>query len=155
MIQHTHNIGEPEGAPLVLYDGVCALCHWAVRFIVDRDLPGAFRFAPLQSELGRQWMTREGLSVNDLDTVVLVQEGRAYVRSDAAFRILAQLETRWRILAVFRHLPSFITDACYRLVASTRYRVFGRYDSCPLPPAHLRHRFLSDPPDPPERRESL
>lgn len=142
MTQHTHNLVDPEGAPLVLYDGVCALCNWAVRFILDRDVRGVFHFAPLQSEIGRQWLERAGLSVDVLDTVILVQEGRAYVRSDAAFRILRQLRTAWKFLVVFHALPAFMTDAVYRLVARSRYRVFGRYDTCPLPPHADRHRFL-------------
>ncbi|MCU0454259.1 MAG: DCC1-like thiol-disulfide oxidoreductase family protein [Bacteroidetes bacterium] len=142
MTQHTHNLADPEGAPLVLYDGVCALCNWAVRFILDRDPVGVFRFARLQSDIGRQWQERFGLPVDALDTVILVQDRRAFVRSEAAFRILRQLRTGWKAVLIFQILPSFISDLLYRLVARWRYRVFGRYDSCPLPPSEARHRFL-------------
>lgn len=142
MTQHTHNLADPEGAPLVLYDGVCALCNWAVQFILDRDAQGIFRFAPLQSDVGRQWQVRFGLPVDALDTVILVQDGQAFVRSEAAFRILRQLRTGWKVVLLFQFFPSFITDVVYRLVARWRYRVFGRYDACPLPPPSVRHRFL-------------
>lgn len=142
MTQHTHIPTDPEGAPLVLYDGVCALCNWAVRFILDHDAEGVFRFAPLQSDVGRQWQERFGLPVDALDTVILVQDGRAFVRSEAAFRILRQLRTTWRFLTVFQLLPAFVTDAVYRLVVRWRYRVFGRYEACPLPPPEVRRRFL-------------
>lgn len=158
MTQHTHNLDDPEGAPLVLYDGVCALCNWAVRFIVERDAHGVFRFAPLQSDIGRRWQERLGLPVDALDTVILVQGGRAFVRSEAAFRILVQLRTAWKFLAVFQAFPALITDAVYRLVARWRYRVFGRYDFCPLPPSSVRHRFLdgslpsSPPPSDPSKK---
>lgn len=146
--QHTHNLADPEGAPLVLYDGVCALCNWAVQFILEHDAQGVFRFASLQSEIGRGWLARAGLSVDALDTVILVQERQTYVRSDAAFRILRQLRTAWRLLAVFRVLPTFITDLFYRFVARWRYQVFGRYNACPLPPPSVRHRFLDASPPP-------
>lgn len=138
----------------MLYDGVCALCNWAVRFILDRDAGGIFRFAPLQSEIGREWQVRFGLPADALDTVILIHEGRAYVRSEAAFRILRQLRTAWRVLAVFRVLPASITDLLYQLVARWRYRVFGRYDACPLPPPETRLRFLdgSFPPSTPPKK---
>lgn len=153
MTQHTHNLADSEGTPLVLYDGVCALCNWAVRFILERDPQGIFRFAPLQSDIGRRWLERSGLPVDALDTVILVMDGRATVRSEAAFLILRQLRTGWRFLALGRMLPAFLTDAVYRLMARSRYRVFGRYDACPLPPPQHRHRFLdgSLPPDTPHK----
>jgi predicted DCC family thiol-disulfide oxidoreductase YuxK len=127
---------------LVLYDGVCALCNGVVRFIIAHDPRGVFRFAPLQSDLGRTWQERSGLPPEDLDTVILVQDGHAHVRSVAVFKILRELPTVWRVLMVFRVLPSFVNDAVYRLIARWRYRVFGRYDVCPLPPPEVRHRFL-------------
>ena len=142
MTQHTHNIGDPEGPPLVLYDGVCALCNWAVRFIVARDERRVFVFAPLQSDVGRQWQVRFGIPHDALDTVILVQNSRVHVRSDAAFRILRELKTVWRALLVFRLLPSAIPDLFYILIARSRYGVFGRYDACPIPPPEERHRFL-------------
>ncbi len=142
MTQHTHNIGDPEGPPVVLYDGVCALCNWAVRFILAHDARRVFVFAPLQSDVGRRWQDRFGIPRDALDTVILVQDGRVHVRSDAAFRILRQLNTVWGVLLVLRVLPLSFSDLFYNLIARSRYRVFGRYDACPIPSPEDRHRFL-------------
>jgi predicted DCC family thiol-disulfide oxidoreductase YuxK len=73
---------------------------------------------------------------------MLVEGGKIFGRSEAAFRVLGQLRTTWRVLLVLRFLPRWMTDGIYRLIARTRYRVFGRYDVCPIPTAEQRSRFL-------------
>ena len=50
-----------EGRALLLYDGVCALCHGMVKFLIKRDRRDRFRYAPLQSELGREMLGRFGI----------------------------------------------------------------------------------------------
>jgi predicted DCC family thiol-disulfide oxidoreductase YuxK len=43
---------------------------------------------------------------------------------------------------LLRFLPRWIRNWGYNLVARYRYRIFGKYDSCPLPEAADRDRFL-------------
>ena len=138
---------ETTGQTLVLYDGVCGLCNWLVRFLLRRDRHDHFRFAPLQSEFAQELLRRHGLDTSDLDTVVVLADfglssERALTRSDAALWSVRQLGGPWRAFSVAKILPRSLREAAYRLTARYRYRVFGRYDACPLPRAQDRPKFL-------------
>jgi predicted DCC family thiol-disulfide oxidoreductase YuxK len=137
----------PEVAPIILYDGVCGLCHRLNRFVLARDPAGRFRFAALQSPLAGEILTRHGRDPRDLDTLYLVLgHGRADERllrkSDAALWILRELGGPWRATPALRVVPRRLRDLGYDLVARCRYRVFGRYDTCPLPDPRHRARYL-------------
>ena len=132
-----------EDDPIVLFDGVCNLCHAAVRFILARDGEARFRFAPLESETGRD-LTMEGIREGtSADSLVLVDDGATYVRSEAALRIAARLSLPWRALVVLRVVPRPMRDGAYNFVARNRYRCFGRKEFCPIPDEGFRDRFLS------------
>ena len=53
--QHRRRFSESDSRPIILFDGVCNLCHGGVNFVLDTDNTpdGALRFAALQSELGK------------------------------------------------------------------------------------------------------
>jgi predicted DCC family thiol-disulfide oxidoreductase YuxK len=128
----------------LFYDGSCALCHWAVRFVVARDARGeAFRFAPLASDAFRSATAAAGPADLPDSLVVETAEGRLLTRSAAVIHVLGRLSRPWRMLAALaRVAPRPLLDALYDLVARTRYRVFGRIEpACPVIPAHLRSRF--------------
>jgi len=133
---------------LVLYDGVCALCNGLVRFLVARDRERRFRYAALQSDLARAVLAPYGADPSELSNMfVLLDYGgpdqRCLRRSRAALATFRRLGGGWAFLArVLSVLPTFLLDAGYRLVAWTRYRTFGRYESCPLPSPEHRDLFL-------------
>lgn len=137
-----------ESHPVLLYDGVCGLCNRFVQFILRHDHKTDFRFAALQSPIAQQILARHNKDANEFDTVCLVLDygqhtERVLVRSDATQFIFTQLGGIWRILASAASLiPRPVRDLGYRFVARHRYRIFGRYDTCPLPSQEIRHRFL-------------
>jgi predicted DCC family thiol-disulfide oxidoreductase YuxK len=140
----------------VFYDGVCGLCNRWVQFILKRDAAGVFRFAPLQSRLAERVLARHGVQTADLDTVYVVvnpdldgkddeerDEEFLLMRSDAVLFVMGKLggicsSGAW----IPRVLPRAVRNWGYGLVARHRYRVFGRYDTCPLPSEATRGRFL-------------
>ncbi|HEX8362499.1 MAG TPA: thiol-disulfide oxidoreductase DCC family protein [Longimicrobium sp.] len=128
--------------PVVLYDGVCGMCNGLVKFVARRDRRGRFRFAALQGETGQALLREHGLPADDFDTAVLVEDGRAFVRSRAILRIVNGLGGAWRAAGVFAIVPAPVLDFLYDQVARSRYRIFGRSDACMLPPPELRARFL-------------
>ena len=136
-----------QGRALLLYDGVCALCNGVVKFLMKRDRRDGFRYAPLQSGLGREVLARFGIREFP-DGVVLVvnalaAEERLYQRSDAVAVGLQRLDGFWRGLGrALRLIPHWLRDWGYGVVARYRYRVFGRYDSCPIPSPEERVRLL-------------
>ena len=133
---------------VLLYDGVCALCNGTVRFLVDRDRHRRFRYAALQSDFARTALAPYGADPTELSTVFLLQhygrpEERCLRRSRAALAALKRLGGGWGFLArVLSVMPTFLLDAGYRVVARSRYRRFGRYDACPLPPPEHRDLFI-------------
>jgi predicted DCC family thiol-disulfide oxidoreductase YuxK len=134
-------------APVLLYDGVCGFCNKTVQMILARDRKGTMRFAALQSDYGRRVVERH-TELRGVDSVVYVEntEGcgeRVYVRSDAALRVLKYLGGAWKLLMFLgRVLPKTVRDFFYDLFARNRYRLFGKYESCMLPPPEVRSRFL-------------
>lgn len=129
--------------PLLLYDGVCALCNGAVKLVLRRDRSGAVRFASLQGETAAR-LLRGRPDLAGIDSMIWIDAtGRAWTRSAAALAIARHLGGTWAVLAaVGRIVPAGLRDALYNAVARIRYRVFGRYDACPLPPPEDRARFL-------------
>ena len=136
--------------PILLYDGVCALCNRLVQFILRRDRDGIFRFASLQSALAARILARHNISPAELDTVYVVvnpdsQEPPEFLlsRSDAVLFVLKQLGGLSRFVAtLLQLLPKFVRDPAYNAVARHRYRIFGKFESCALPSAQDRNRFL-------------
>jgi predicted DCC family thiol-disulfide oxidoreductase YuxK len=131
--------------PLLLYDGVCGLCNRLVRFVLKRDTAARFRFASLQSDYAARILQRHGLELRDLDTVYVAESpgGRLKARSDAVIFILRELGGFWSVAAtVLRIIPRPLRDWGYRIVTRHRYRVFGKYESCPPPETKYQDRFL-------------
>lgn len=136
----------PPLATVLLYDGVCGVCNWAVRTVLRFDPDGTLRFAALDSGYAKTIIDRHP-AIRDVDSVVFVDAPgqpaeRVAVRSAAALRVVDYLGGPWKLLKVARLMPAPLRDWFYDRFAAIRYRVFGKYDSCPLPPAEVRARFL-------------
>jgi predicted DCC family thiol-disulfide oxidoreductase YuxK len=132
------------GPETLFYDGHCALCHAAVRFVLAEDRSHqAFDFAPLQGEKFRASIPEATRATVPDSLVVLTAGGAVLSRSTAVLHILRRMGGLWRIIAeVARAVPHPIRDATYDLIARVRYRLFGkRADVCPIIPAAMRSRF--------------
>jgi predicted DCC family thiol-disulfide oxidoreductase YuxK len=136
-----------EGRALLLYDGVCALCNGSVNFLMKHDRLDRFRYAPLESDLGRGMLARFDIH-RFPDGVVLVTDAltpaeRIFHRSDAISESLQRLSGPWRMAGkLLAILPHPLRDWVYGIVARYRYRLFGRYDTCPVPSPEQRSRLL-------------
>lgn len=116
---------------IILYDGVCVLCSGWMRFVLQRDRARLFRFTPIQSEYGAALARGLGIDPLDPDTNAVIWKGIAYRQSDAALRVVSLLPNlAW--VRVLHALPRFLRDAVYRLIARTRYCVWGRHAVCDL-----------------------
>jgi len=140
-------VPEKEPKAVVLYDGVCGLCNRLNQFLLNRDRFDRLRFASLQSSFAEAILQRHGLDSSDLDTVyVVIDEGkpneRVLARSDAILYVVTLLGGVWRLAFLGKLLPRVLRDAFYRIVATNRYRVFGKSESCMLPEPQHRRKFL-------------
>jgi len=68
---------------LWLFDGVCVFCSTSVRLVLRIDRRGVVRFTPLQSAYGKQIAARYGLDVENPDSSLFFDHGRAVDASDA------------------------------------------------------------------------
>ena len=132
---------------LVLYDGVCGLCDRFVQFLLSRDHLDRLRFAALQGPIGTEVLARFERTSNPLATVIVVVDHgapseRILDRSDAALFAIGSLGGPYRVAPALRVVPRFLRDAIYALIARWRYRIFGRFDSCPIPSPGTRAKFL-------------
>jgi predicted DCC family thiol-disulfide oxidoreductase YuxK len=131
--------------PIILFDGRCGLCTRSVQFILKRDRDARFRFAPLESTAAARACTRIGAPTPQAvepDSIIVIADGQALERSDAALSIAARLPFPWPILTVFRVVPRGLRDWVYGIIARNRYRWFGRHDACMIPTPEQRARFL-------------
>ncbi len=128
--------------PIILFDGVCNLCNGAVQFIIERDKEQVFRFASLQSEIGQKYMLDAGLSLDEIDTILLVENDEIYSKSTAALRIAKRLNGLWFIMYGFIIVPTFLRNGVYDFIARNRYKWYGKQDSCWMPTPDLKKLFL-------------
>jgi predicted DCC family thiol-disulfide oxidoreductase YuxK len=133
---------------VVFYDGVCGLCNHFLRFLIRRDRRQRLAFAPLQGTLAQTVLVPRGIVSSDLDSIYVIADWhtpseRLLNRSRAIVHALLQLGGVWRLAARGASvLPASLADRVYDLVAVRRYRTFGRFDTCPIPPPEWRDRFL-------------
>ena len=128
--------------PVILFDGVCNLCNGWVDFVIRHDRAARVRFAPLQSTAGARLLARTIIAQDQRDTVVLVDGSGVWTESRAVLRATRLLEFPYRLLYGLVVIPRPVRDWAYRLVARSRFRLFGRRDTCRVPTPEERERFL-------------
>jgi predicted DCC family thiol-disulfide oxidoreductase YuxK len=128
---------------IVLFDGVCNFCNGSVNFIIKRDKENYFKFAPLQSKIGEELLQKYEIDKAETDSVILIEDEKAYTHSTAALRIARKLNGVWSWLYAFIIVPRGLRDFLYRLFAKNRYRLFGKQDACMMPTPEIRQRFLT------------
>jgi predicted DCC family thiol-disulfide oxidoreductase YuxK len=131
-----------ESGPVLLFDGVCNLCNGSVQWLIAHDPAARFRFASLQSDAGRALLERHGLPLDAMDTVVLMEGERHWLKSDAAIETARRLGGVYRLAVLLRVVPRALRDAVYDWVARNRYARWGKRDECWVPTPELRARFL-------------
>ena len=129
--------------PIILFDGVCNLCNSSVQHVIRHDPKEIFKFASLQGEAGKQLLKQYGLSVNDMNSFVLIQDNTAYTRSTAALFVAKRLTGISKLLYGFIIVPPFIRNAVYNMIAKNRYKWFGVQQACMIPTPEVRARFLT------------
>ena len=122
----------PEGRKgVILFDGVCNFCNRWVSFVLDNDPDGAFAFASLQSDAGRELLSQCGRDDSDLSTFVVIDSTGFHTQSSAALRVAATLEKPAlnMLSTAFTPVPLVLRDSLYRVVANNRYSILGKDES--------------------------
>ncbi len=127
---------------IVMFDGVCKLCHGWSRFLIRFDRQRQFRLCTVQSPAGQDLLRWAGLPTDQFDTMVYIEDGRIYTKSDAFLKVIGRMDYPFRLAALGWLLPRALRDWLYDRVAQNRYRIFGRFDVCLLPTPDHEARFV-------------
>lgn len=128
--------------PLIIFDGVCVLCSGFVRMVVRLDRQSRFRFATAQSPFGEALFRKHGLRTDSYETNLVLIGGSAFTHLDSLVAVMSELGWPWRAAKALLLLPRPLRNWLYERIARNRYALFGRKDSCDIPSAALRGRFL-------------
>lgn len=135
--------GFADDRPVIVFDGICAMCSAFVQFMLRHDSGGIYRFIPAQSPLGLALYVHFGLDPENYQSNILLQDGRAFLKSEGSLMIVSGLGWPWSMAAVLRLLPLAWRDRLYEAIARKRFALFGRRDTCFLPDARFQGRFLA------------
>ncbi len=128
---------------IIIFDGVCNFCNAVVNFILARDKNNSFLFAANQSEAAQKILAENNIPLDiEVSTVFLYQDGKLYQKSTAALKIAQKLPFAWNLLYVILVIPRFVRDFVYDFIARNRYKWFGKKETCRLPNAAERAKFL-------------
>ncbi|HMI78909.1 MAG TPA: thiol-disulfide oxidoreductase DCC family protein [Ferruginibacter sp.] len=128
--------------PIILFDGVCNFCNSTVNFIIKRNRRTVIHFAPLQTDTGKKILEQYNLPAESMQSIVFIENGKAYTRSTAALRISRYLGGLWPISYGLIIVPRFIRDSIYSWIARNRYKWFGVRQECMIPTPDVKERFL-------------
>ena len=139
---------------LVVYDGECGFCNRSIRWLLKRDRNDRLRFAPSSDPAIQELLAAHGVPPfapspgPGPDTILVFRNVGTHVeellvRSNAILACLRRLPQPWPFLAVCaRLIPRPVRESAYRSIARRRYRIWGRYSTCPIPTPAERSHFL-------------
>ncbi len=132
----------PLNKPVLLFDGHCNFCSSTVQFIFQHEKNKFLHFTSLQSETGKELLLHYKIDPAQTDSLVLIEKGKAYVKSTAALKVTQYLRSLYPALYCFMIVPSFMRNWIYDFIARNRYKWFGKSESCMLPDKEFAKRFL-------------
>lgn len=125
---------------LLIFDDFCVLCSNTVRFLTLIDRRKQLIFTTFGSAVAEKHLK----GIDRLpDSLVLVTDDKIYFQSDAIIRIIKLLGFPWNLALAIRIIPRNLREKLYRIIARSRYLIFGKRDSCRIPSADIRNRYLS------------
>ena len=135
----------PKDKQLILFDGVCNLCNSSVLYVIKRDKKNKFLFAPLQSEIGKELITKFKVDTDKTDSILLYhpESNSLKHKSSAALHIAKYLGFPTRVMVLFFVVPTFIRNWVYDFIAKNRYKWYGKKDSCMIPTPELQSKFIA------------
>lgn len=133
----------PYNKKIILFDGVCNLCDATVQQLIRKDRKDIFRFAALQSEVGKEIAEYIGIDTSKMDSIILYEPGKAYhIKAEAAIEIAKSIGGIYSLLALFSFLPNWMKNSVYDYVAKNRYKWYGKKENCIIPTPALNAKFL-------------
>ena len=128
---------------IILFDGICNYCNKWVDFYIRHDKGAKLKFAALQSDAGKKLLEQHGINAEQLNSVVFIENGKAFVKSTAGLRSFRYLDGIYPLFAWCLVFPRPLRDWCYDLIARNRYNLQGKLSQCRVPDEKIKSRFIS------------
>ena len=128
---------------IICYDGVCNFCNFWVSLLIQYDKKKRFNYLWLQSETATKLLANSSLTPADLNTIIYLRKGKIYTQSTAIIKIISDLKGFWIMIKLCYLIPKPIRDLVYNVIASVRYKLFGKQTSCQRPPVDQLDQFIS------------
>lgn len=137
-----------NGNDVILYDGVCNFCNTWVDILLRLDVQKKFRFASLQSPIGRDLLVSIDKQADDISSVVLIKAntGKSYDKSRCVLKVVEELGPVAMVASrtALQLVPEGVRDGIYDTVAENRYNLMGKRDECRCSDPEFADRFLLD-----------
>ena len=133
----------PDGdRPIIFFDGECVMCNGFVDLMLRLDPGAKIALSPLQGETANQYLPPLPTDRKEW-TIYYIDETGLYDRSEAFVRICQRLNNWVVIFSMIGWMPVSLRDGVYNLIASNRYQLFGRLDTCRISTPQEQDRFLT------------
>ena len=130
-----------EQKHIVFFDGECGVCNFWVQWILERDKKDQFMFASLQSDFGQKFLSERGLETKVFNTMYLWKPNQYYlIKSKAVLQIANLLGGVYKLSAIGKFIPGFLSDKLYDIVSKNRMKLANQ--KCYLPTPHQRKKFI-------------
>lgn len=127
---------------LLFYDGDCGFCNRSVQFILDHERHHDIYFCALQSSKAKEYLKPFFEDILGQNTMMVLEDGILYQKSDAALKVTHHLRNPWRMLSLFEWVPKKFRDAVYDWIAANRKRIL-KNSYCMIPKEEMKKRFLN------------
>ena len=124
---------------IIIYDGICVLCNYFIRFIIRKDKKAHFKVTNLQSDFTKTKYP-EILAVDSV--AVILENGKILQKSKAVFYILQKTKVLPLVRILIYVLPTFFSNIIYDFIALIRFNLFGKYSYCPVLKGDLKNRVI-------------
>jgi predicted DCC family thiol-disulfide oxidoreductase YuxK len=131
-----------ENRQILLFDGFCNLCNGVVQFVIKKDKKNKIKLAPLQSTSGQSLLKQFNLPMGYFTTFVYIKDNKVYLKSSAGLQVLKDLGGFWQLFYFLIVVPKPLRDFIYSIFAKTRYKIFGKRDTCMVPEPGIKNKFL-------------
>jgi len=126
---------------IIVFDDECVLCNGWVLFILSRDRQRHLKFTSAKSSFGSGLLRAHGYAPGDLETMLLIKDNKAYIKSEAVIEAFAAIGWPWKCVLLVRIVPRVLRDYVYSVTARNRYVIAGRAKQCAIPSTY-RDRFI-------------
>ena len=125
---------------IVVFDGVCVLCNRFFNWLIKNDKDEKFMYTNFQSDFSK----KNNLKLKEINSVAVIKtNGEKIYKVQAVYYILKKIDRYFIVRILLKLLPLFLTNICYDLIANSRYRIFGKYETCIIPNENIRKNFIN------------